>query len=80
MTRPVDGFRICVDLQDFYSDDRARCWVWVRSRDHAKRLRWLTAKLRRRWSLQEPAALAIEGRLLHPSDPLALLQPYDTLR
>lgn len=80
MTRQVGGFRVSVDLQDFYSDERARSWVWVRDRDHAKRLRWLAAKLRRRWALQEPAALAVDGRLLHPRDPLALLQPDDTLR
>lgn len=76
----MDGFRVSVDLHDFYSDERARCWVWVRSRDHAQRIRWLAAKLRRRWALQAPVALAIDGRLLHPRDPLALLQPYDTLR
>lgn len=76
----MDGFRVRVDLQDFYSDERAHCWTWVRGRDRAKRLRWLAANLRRRWALREPAALAANGRLLHPGDPLALLQPDDTLR
>lgn len=76
----MDGFRVRVDLQDFFSDERARCWVWVRGRDRARHLRWLAAKLRRRWALQGPAALSLDGRLLHPRDPLALLQPFDTLR
>lgn len=76
----MDGFRVRVDLQDFYSDERARCWMWVRGRDRPRRLRWLMAKLRRRWALQVPAALTLDGHLLHPKDPLALLQPLDTLR
>lgn len=80
MAEHLDGFRVSVDLQDFYSDERACCWLWVRGRDHAKRLRWLAAKLRRRWALPALAALAVDGRLLHPRDPLALLQPNDTLK
>ncbi|XP_028157498.1 uncharacterized protein LOC114350774 [Ostrinia furnacalis] len=68
------GFRVRVNLERFFSDERARVLLSVRG---ARRVRWLARRLRRLFPLPRRLALLSRGHLLPPDEPLALLQHDD---
>ncbi|KAG6462204.1 translation initiation factor IF-2 [Manduca sexta] len=70
-------YRVCVCLQRFFSDERARCYVWVSS---SRRVSWLARRLRRMFALPSSLALLSRGHLLPPDEPLALLAPDDPVQ
>ncbi|XP_063822209.1 uncharacterized protein LOC135072182 [Ostrinia nubilalis] len=68
------GFRVRVNLERFFSDERARVLLSVRG---ARRVRWLARRLRALFPLPRRLALLSRGHLLPPDEPLALLQHDD---
>lgn len=70
-----ETFRVSVSLEQFFSDERARCFVSVGAR---RRVRWLRRRLRRLFALPGNLALVSQGHLLPPDEKISpLLRPDD---
>ncbi|CAD0254797.1 unnamed protein product [Spodoptera exigua] len=67
-------FRISVCMRRVYSDHRARAYVSAAPR---RRTLWLQRRLRARFQLPRAFHLMCRGHLLHPREPLALLERDD---
>ncbi|XP_022819887.1 uncharacterized protein LOC111351903 [Spodoptera litura] len=66
--------RISVCMRRVHCDHRARAYVSARPR---RRLHWLYRRLRARYQLPRAFHLLCRGHLLHPREPLALLERDD---
>lgn len=70
-------FRVRVNMQQYFSDERALALVMVRG---ARRVRWLARRLRALFALPPRVALLSAGHLLPPDEPLAVLRPDDLVQ
>ncbi|XP_038215245.1 uncharacterized protein LOC119834807 [Zerene cesonia] len=67
-------YRVRVCLQNYFSDERARCYVLVWKR---RRVRWLEQRLRDLFALRGQFWLRSRGYLLPSAESLAILEPDD---
>lgn len=65
------GFRVSVCLRRVFTDERAKCYMWV---EESRQVRWLQQRLCRTFGLQICCmSLLCRGHLLPPDEPLTLL-------